>query len=1138
MSSEPVGKDGDDREARLDAVTDAYTEAQRAGEEPDVREWLARYPDLAPELEQFIEGKDLVDFLASAVPVELRRGSRLGDYRIERLIGRGGMGVVYEAAGPAGLRIALKILPTCALTDPRDRERFRREAEIVAALDHPNIISLLDFGEHAGIPFVAMPWIDGPNLRAVLRQLRHADKAGPLSLRVALPESPAEFAPLTSDQPRWRAVALIGLQAARALEHAHIRGVLHRDIKPSNLLLGPDGVVHVADFGLARSDEHPDLTETGDMVGTLRYMAPERFDRFCDRRSDLYSLGLTLYELLTLRTAFDAPDRVLLLKAIIEDAPRRPRSLVGNIPRDLETIVLKLIEKEALHRYASAADLAADFKRYLDDRPIAARRLHPARRVWSWAGRHRFRAIVLVVALLLPFVAAAAWVAYERMRAETAKARAAVAQTERDAAQRAEQEARFQSLLIQIQQARSGHRNHGWRKLAWGSINEANTLRPGRPDLRDQTVATLSGLDAVLLLWNATTGASSLAFDSTGAKLLLGGLDPKDGQDPRSKLLDLITGEIQTLEGAGPGLVAFSAEERRLQLSLVGPRALRLRNLARGTDQARFDIPDPKTPSTSAPEAVKTLVTALAANGTRVVAAGEEAVHVWDGATGDLVVSLPGKFGALVFSPDASLLAAGDDAGHVRVWSMPGAVPMAEFRQGHAPIKCLAITRDPHRSPDGSQGWLLAARDSGSGLVIYDLTDKTTKTGLRGKEDDVESLAFSPDGTVLAEVGIHTTLWDVALGRPILRLATGTQQNALAFSPDGRQVALATRNGFGQQPGQVFVWKLEPGRGTTTLRGLDSPVSRVAFARDGSVVAALSHGWKAAAWDLPSGRLRLVVDAPLGFSSDNAAIALSPDGKLLALSAGREAHLWDLSSRRRIRTWDLPPGLADQLGFPSPDRLLSFRAEPPTGTPPPRVGLIRDLLGPAPLTPLGRTPPFSPRVLTAAASPDGRFFAVEGFHEVPSGPRRWCRVYDGATGKELWSRPNEMPADFGQMTIDAAGRVLAVVIDSYYRPEFYELATGRQREVWSAMPACLGPGATLRVVLESVSSNDFLRMPTLRRDREEILARFLSDEGVTLSSPVFSPDGRFLAYGHTDGAVTVCDLEQIRRRLGSIGLGW
>ena len=620
-------------------------------------------------------------------------------------------------------------------------------------------------------------------------------------------------------------------------------------------------------------------------------------------------------------------------------------------------------------------------------------------------------------------------------------------------------------------------------------------------------------------------------------KLLLGGLDPKDGQGPRSKLLNLTTWEIQTLEGAGPGLVAFSAEETRLQLSEVGPKALRLRNLVLGTDQARFDIPDPKTPSTPAPEAVKTLVTALAANGTRVAATVDDAVHVWDGTTGHLVVSLPGKFGALTFSTDASLLAAGDDTGHVRVWSMPEAMPMAEFRQGHAPIKCLAMTRDPHRSPDGSQGWLLAARDSGSGLVIYDLTDKTTKAGLRGKEDDVQSLAFSPDGTVLAEVGIHTTLWDVALGRPILRLATGTQQNVLAFSPDGRQVALATRNGFGQQPGQLFVWELEPGQGTTTLRGLDSPVSRLAFARDGSVVAALSHGWKAAAWDLPSGRLRLVVDAPLGPSSENAAIALSPDGQLLALSAGREAHLWDLSSCRRIRTWDLPPGLVDQLGFPSPDRLLSFRAEPPSGTPPPRVGLIRDLLGPDPLKPLGRTPPFSPRVLTSAASPDGRFFAVEGFHEVPSGPRRWCRVYDGATGKELWSRPNELPGDFGEMIIDAAGRVLAVAIESS-RHESYDLATGRQRDVWSAMPACLGPGATLRVVLEPVSSNDFLRMPTLRRDREEILARFLSDEGVTLSSPIFSPDGRFLAYGHTDGTVTVCDLEQIRRRLAENRLGW
>lgn len=1138
--------DPDDRERRINEVIADYIRARDNGEEPDEADLLKRHPDLEQELLKFFSSSDFLGWVvASSVPVLPDRRAQFGPYRLLRVIGKGGMGVVYEAEDTRSFQhVALKILPTCRLPDPDEVERFRRGFEVVAGLRHPNILSPLEFGDHAGIPYFTMPLIEGPNLRAVVRSLCHARTPPPTTpsagrnaeFVVSLEESPGSRETLSADGTRWRAVALIGLQAARALAHAHEREILHRDVKPSNLLLDERGHVYLTDFGLARSGDHPDLTETGDLVGTLRYMAPERFNRFCDRRSDLYSLGLTLYELLTLRPAFDDPDRSRLLRAMLEQAPARPRSLVRDIPHDLETIVLRLIEKEPGHRYLFAEDLATDLQRYLDGRPIVARRSSPARRLWSWVRRHKARSTALVLAVVAMIAGVVATLSYERMRANMAKFQENLAQAERDTALLAAREARYQSLVIQIQQSRTSLQRSGWRELAWGSILAANAISPGRPVLRDQAVATLSGLDALPLLLKDATGASSLAFDSTGQKLLLGGLGPGDGQDPRSKFLDLITGEVQMLEGAGPGPVAFLSDGTQLQFSAEGPKTLRLRNLTLGTYRAHFDVPEPKPPPSTAPANDKPLVTALAPDGTLVAAADGDAVHVWNGLTGRLLVSVPGKIGALAFSNDGSVFAAGDETGHVRVWSMPDGALIAEFPQGHAPITALAIVRDPHRDPDGRQGRLVAACDLAARVVVYDLTDKAVATVWTGKETEVQALVFSPDATVLAEVGLDTTFWDVALGHPILRLRH-SHQRALAFSRDGRRVAIACPPWFG--PGRVAVWELEPGQGVVTLRGLDSPVSRIAFSRDGSVAAALCSGWKAAAWDLPSGRLRLVVDAPIGLSFDNAAIAVSPDGKLLALSAGRQAHLWDLSSARRFQTWDLPPGLVDQLGFPSADRLLSFRAEPPTGTSPPRVGLIRDLLSSDPLTPLGRTPPFSPRVLVAAASYDGRFFAVEGFHDVSPGPRRSYRVYDGTTGQELWARASEARTHNGHLVIDPSGVVVAISDqEPSYTATVHDIATGRTREVWSVMPDCLSPGASLRVTLESSSSDDSLPVPTLRRGRDEVLARFAIDKGATHHSSTFSPDGGRLAFGHADGTVTVCDLEEVRRRLAGVGLGW
>jgi serine/threonine protein kinase len=337
-----------------------------------------------------------------------RQLERLGDYRILREVARGGMGVVYEAEQEAlGRHVALKVLPYQSPMDPVRLQRFRRESRSAARLHHTNIVPVFDVGEYQGTHYYAMQFIRGHALDEVLTELKHMrgvkdeanapaladDPAGkPIrQLTVSLaqglltgvfsgkslaeheagavsqPEPASESTDVSrssisaaatssilkirsdlsssGDSHYYRSAAQLALQVAEALAYAHTQKVLHRDIKPANLLLDFQGTVWVTDFGLAK-EEGEDLTQTGDLVGTLRYMAPERFNGESDPRSDIYSLGLTLYELLTLRPAFEESDRSRLIKRIVHEDPVRPRKRDLQIPRDLETIVLKAVAKD------------------------------------------------------------------------------------------------------------------------------------------------------------------------------------------------------------------------------------------------------------------------------------------------------------------------------------------------------------------------------------------------------------------------------------------------------------------------------------------------------------------------------------------------------------------------------------------------------------------------------------------------------------------------------------------------------------------------------------------------------------------------------------------------------------------------
>jgi eukaryotic-like serine/threonine-protein kinase len=431
---------------RLVTALEEYVELLRDGWRPDRAEFLARHHSIGDILGDRIDDLEFVQGAMSplaatgphgAANVDSVAPGRLGEYRIIREIGRGGMGVVYEAEQlPLGRHVALKVLPSAASLDPRQCERFQLEAHAAGLLHHEHIVPVFGIGCDQGIHYYAMQFIVGRSLTEVIRSLRPVPTSADLTETKCSDSDPtievdsihANAANPTgsslNNRKHCRRVAQLGLQAALALEHAHEIGVIHRDIKPSNLLIDSREHLWVADFGLARlpHDDH-DLTRTGDLVGTLRYMSPEqvRGERgMVDGRTDIYALGVTLYELLTLRPAFVASDRHDLPGRILEEDPVRPRRFNPSIPRDLETIVIKAMEKEPSARYDSARAMADDLKRFLADQPILARRPSFIDQSVKCARRHRAAVVASTVAMLVTLASSTAVLWATNRRLETA----------------------------------------------------------------------------------------------------------------------------------------------------------------------------------------------------------------------------------------------------------------------------------------------------------------------------------------------------------------------------------------------------------------------------------------------------------------------------------------------------------------------------------------------------------------------------------------------------------------------------------------------------------------------------------------------------------------------------------------------
>lgn len=461
--------------------------ALQAGLRPPRQDVLAMFPEIVEELSACLDG---LEFIYHVAP-QLAAGSGadnaaqatqfslapLGDFRILREIGRGGMGVVYEAEQMSlGRKVAVKVLPFAAVLDSRQLQRFKNEAQAAASLHHSHIVPVYSVGCERGVHYYAMQFVPGQTLAEAIEALKWRPGEGtladgdsaPNALHSANRQSACPTQPIAgistsrgiASNEFFRSAARLGVDVAEALDYAHQQGVVHRDIKPLNLILDEHGDAWITDFGLARFDASGSLTITGDLLGTLRYMSPEQAAAeraVVDQRTDVYSLGATLYELLTLEPAFAASSRQELLRRIISDEPRAPRRLNPALPPELETIVLKAMAKQPAARYATAQAFADDLRRYLADQPIAARRPTPLERLRKWSRRHASLAAsitlsALAMLLLAVISLAIGYLAVTREQSRTAQALEEAKQgREAAAAEREQADAHLRQALDAIE---------------------------------------------------------------------------------------------------------------------------------------------------------------------------------------------------------------------------------------------------------------------------------------------------------------------------------------------------------------------------------------------------------------------------------------------------------------------------------------------------------------------------------------------------------------------------------------------------------------------------------------------------------------------------------------------------------------
>lgn len=1123
----------------LEVIAD-YEQRKDQGETIDPRRFIEEHPDFADELRSHFElddrfarmtdptaqstaeaGRSTLSLSGSTTPSSspLPDNPIFGDYRLLERIDEGGQGIVYKARQISLDRIvAVKVLAN-KLADETEVARFRHEAMTVASLEHPNIVAIHEVGEQDGRHFFSMNLVQGKSL-----------------------------AKIASERPLPSAQAARYLKiAADAVDCVHQRAILHRDLKPSNILIDSTDQPLVTDFGLAKRLRYDlshspgdkgdnTLTHSGDIIGTPNYMPPEqaeaRHESVCFA-SDVYALGATLYYLLTSSPPFRGETRLDVLDQVRKGEPLSPRILNPKVPRELETICMKCLEKEPSRRYATAKLLADDLDRFLRDEPILARPPSLPRRVVRWVRKSKRLAASIAACLVFAITV-------------TAGASVIAVAAKREA------------LMLQLQSIRLLPHRAGWSDQALDYVRRIAGL--GKGGLRDQATGTFSGIDARTIK-RFEFDATSIAFDHEGKRVVIGGMTDHGGNPTEAaKLWGGVLDELVSSNKPGAGPVTFRPDGTPVQLVRESSSLLILWNVTKQEAIGEFKLPalENAVPGAS----LEIIEWALARDGSLVAASAARLdetgrpnpkdgglIAVWDVESGKLIHRVDRAATALTLSPDCKLLAAGDDNGAIVIWSLSNGEQVLALVAGRNTINCIAFGRDPHWSEFEERAgnailWRLAAGDAGGLVTIWGHTG-SVHARCHGSAYDIYAMAFNPDGTILASAGRNEPkLWDVATGRLLLDLKGTNYSTGLAFSPDGRRLAVCGFSAFGYSGG-VDIWELDDVRGIQTLRGLVGQIPNVHFSPDGRFVAALSQDWQLGIWEVGTARLVRILDTPRGAFADNAAVALNPDGTLIAFSGGTEARVWEIATGEERLSITLPPALLDVAGFHD-GKLLLFRVEtrdgmlpPDSGAHPrehPRVCQIRNLLSDEPTKPIKTITDFNWGVFKSAAPPDGRYFIVEGTGGPgwKKGEDRWIKAFDGPTGKLLWSIDTTKTNDGAELKIDPTGEHL-VILDNAPTRTLLDTPSGRLVESFSYGVVGLSPAATYRV-----TSGPNLRGLSIMRRRDKIPLVTVGIDNQASSANIFSfnRDGTRFAWGNRDGTVSVCDLPEVQRRLAQLGLGW